>query len=119
MSTFPLLETGAVTQYPAYSGSAQSVSVVRFLDASDQRWRSQGRAFRRWQINLQLLSDNEVTALEAFFEGHLGEYMPFVFTDPFTGESVPNCRLGDAEMTTQYDGPNSGATAVWIVETNG
>ena len=119
MPTFPLLQTGAVTQYPAAFSSSQQVAIVRFLDSSDQRWRSQGRALRSWQIDLSLLSESELSSLGNFFESQMGEYATFVFTDPLSGVVVPNCRVGDGSLTLQYDGPNSGTASLWIVETNG
>lgn len=119
MSNFPLLQTGAVTQYPGAISSSQPVAIVRFLDASDQRWRLQAKALRSWSIRLALLTDAELWAIEEFFESQLGQYTVFTFTDPYTGQAVPNCRVSDPTLTTQYNGPNNGTTTLWIVETNG
>jgi hypothetical protein len=119
MATFPLLKTGSVTQYPAYSATSESISIVRFMDGADQRWRSQGKSLRRWQVSLQLLSDDEIFAIESFFEEQAAEYTSFVFTDPLSGAAVPNCRIGDSSLMTEYEGPNSGTVSLWIVETNG
>lgn len=119
MATFPPLQTGAVTQYPASYTSTQPVSIVRFLDSTDQRWMTQGAPLRSWQINLALVSEAELFSIESFFESQDGQYTTFTFTDPFTGQAVANCRFGDASITTEYDAPNSGRTSFWVIETNG
>src|SRR5689334_17144142 len=104
MAAFPLLQTGSVTQYPAYSANSENISVVRFLDGTDQRWRSQGRPLRKWHVNLQLLTDAEMSAIESFFRQVEGEYTSFAFTDPISGIAVPNCRIADPSLTTEYKG---------------
>ncbi len=119
MANFPLLQTGAVTQYPAAVTYSESVAIVRFLDATDQRWRSQGKPLRAWRIDLALLGEVEIRSIDAFFESQSGGYSTFVFQDPFSGHAVPNCRMSSSSLTTEYDATNSGSTSLWIVETNG
>ena len=67
MASFPVLATGAITQYPAAVSTGQAVHVIRFLDASDQRHLLQPRTYRQWQIRLDLLKETEIQALEEFF----------------------------------------------------
>ncbi len=119
MADFPLLSTGAITQYPLGVSVGQPTQVIRFLDGSDQRYRGRGRMLRRWHIKLSLLNETEVQQLEAFFISQLGDYMPFSFPDPVSGTSVPNCRFGDAAMLSEYLATDVEATAFWVVETNG
>ena len=119
MATFPLLNTGAVTQYPMRVETGQAVQAVRFLDGSEQRFLNQGRQFRRWEINLTQLSESEIYAIEDFFEQQSGDYSLFVFPDPSTQQNVLNCRLANAEFAMQISGLNSATTNFWVIETNG
>jgi hypothetical protein len=119
MANFPQLSSGAVTQYPTPLAAGQGVMVVRFLDGSDQRCLLQGRALRQWLINLNLLNESEMQQVEAFFATQQGNYSAFSFPDPFTGTSVPNCRIGSPLLQTNYISPDITGTAFWIIETNG
>jgi hypothetical protein len=119
MPTFPKLSTGAVAQYPLSRGTSYGVETVRFLDGSQQRCLTRGKKLRRWLIALQQLSESELQQVEQFFDAALGNFSLFYFIDPVTGESVPNCRLSAATLKTQYVAEGSGATALWIEETNG
>ena len=119
MADFPLLSSGAITQYPAPLTSGQATQVIRFLDGSDQRFLVQGRVFRSWEIRLDLLNNQEIQKLEAFFVSGQGDYSPFVFPDPFTGTSVPKCRIGAPRLITEYIGEDINSTSLWVIETNG
>jgi len=119
MATFPTLSTGSVSQYPMPLGAGQTVDVIRFLDGSDQRYLNQGRMLRQWLIRLDLLNDAEIQTLEAFFTAQSGDYSSFTFPDPFSGNSVPNCRFAAPELVSEYVGADISSTSFWVVETNG
>jgi hypothetical protein len=119
MTSFPLLTSGAVTQYPADSSLVQSVGVIRFMDGTDQRFLRTGRQLRRWRIDATLLSEKEVSALELFFSAQKGVFSPFTFMDPASNTEIPNCRLATSEMITEYFAANNNSTSFWIMETNG
>ena len=119
MLSFPILSTGAVTQYPVVITSGQATQVIAFLDGTDQRYRLQGRSLRMWQIRLEALNEDETHALEDFFDAQMGDYSPFSFPDPYSGNLVPNCRFAEAGLESQYTGVDTAATNFWIVETNG
>jgi hypothetical protein len=119
MANFPFLTSGAVTQYPALIVSGQRVQVIPFLDASDQRYVVQPRALRQWQIRLDLLNENEIQALEAFFIAQSGDYSPFNFPDPFSNTTVSNCRLAAPGFVSEYVGVDVTSTSFWVIETNG
>jgi hypothetical protein len=116
---FPILSTGAVTQYGAPVGSVWPAQVIRFVDGSDQRFLASGQAFRRWLIDLRLLNESEIASVEAFFNALGGEFTTFTFPDPISGSSVPNCRLGAPELISDYQDVDTAATSMWVVETNG
>jgi len=119
MTTFPTLTSGAVTQYPLLQNTGQAVEVVRFLDGTDQRYLMQGRTLRQWQIRLSLLSDSEIQQIEGFFNQQQGDYATFIFPDPISGATVPNCRFGAPGLLTEYVGAGSSSTSFWVIETNG
>jgi hypothetical protein len=119
MSTFPLLKSGAVSQYPTTVTQAQPVQVIRFVDGTDQRFLSQGSIRREWQIDLTQLDEAEIYALEQFFVEQQGIYSTFSFPDPISGTNVPNCRFATSQLVTGYLGPDLSSTALQIIETNG
>jgi hypothetical protein len=100
-------------------GAVWPAQVIRFLDGTDQRFLASGGPLRRWLIDLQLLNESEVAALEAFFVALGGEYSTFTFPDPISGVGVLNCRLGAPELISEYQGVDIAATSMWVVETNG
>jgi hypothetical protein len=116
---FPTLSSGAVAQYGSPIGSVWPAQIIRFLDGTDQRFLASGRSFRRWLIDLRLLNESEVAAVEAFFTTVGGEYSTFTFPDPVSGIGVPNCRVGAPELISEYQGVDIAATSLWVVETNG
>jgi hypothetical protein len=91
VAEFPVLKTGAITQYPAARSLHFETEVVRFLDGAEQRFRKHKAALRRWVIRLDLLSDEEMYALEAFFTSEQGRFGEFGFTDPHDNTHYPKC----------------------------
>ena len=89
MPDFPVLKTGAATQYPLHRSTRFQTGAVQFLDGSRQRYRIFGAGHRRWNIQLDCLDDAELAALTAFLETQ--GTTPFAFTDPATGQTVPRC----------------------------
>ena len=119
MAHFPLLNTGAVSQYPLGVARSRPAQVMTFLDGSDQRYRTRGRSLRQWRIDLTLLNEDEMQMLESFFAAQFGEYSKFTFADPLSGVDVPNCRFGQDTFESAAEGVDNGSTGFWIVETNG
>lgn len=119
MADFPLLSTGVVAQYPVSRAGTYATEIIQFLDGSEQRCMTRGKLLRRWQLTLTQLNDGELLAIEQFFESAQGNFGLFTFTDPITGSSIPNCRLQDSSVLTQYLALGSGSAVVVIEETNG
>jgi hypothetical protein len=119
VATFPLLSSGAITQYPIPLTTGQAVQIIRFLDGSDQRYLAQGKMLRSWEIRLDLLNESEIQRIEEFFTLQQGDYSRFTFADPFTGSDVPNCRLGAAGLVSDYLGVDASSTSLWVLETHG
>jgi hypothetical protein len=116
MATFPQLSSGAVAQYPTGMVSSQGVQVIRFLDGTDQRFLSQPRALRQWQIQLDLLNEAEIAEVEAFFDETQGDASSFTFPDPISGSPVSNCYLASPSMASQYIGVDHSAASLWVIE---
>jgi hypothetical protein len=116
---FPILSTGAVAQYGSPLGVVWPAQVIRFLDGTDQRFLASGLPLRRWLIDLRLLNESEIAAVEVFFSAVGGEYSTFTFPDPVSGVGVPNCRVGAPELISEYQAVDIAATSLWVVETNG
>lgn len=119
MATFPILSTGSITQYPLSKGTGFSVDVTRFLDGSDQRCLARGKRLRRWAIQLSKLTEPELADLEQFFEQSQGNFGHFEFVDPLTGETVPNCRLANPTIVTEYLAAGNGSASLSVVENYG
>ncbi|MFL6352383.1 MAG: DUF2460 domain-containing protein [Bryobacteraceae bacterium] len=117
MATFPVLSSGAITQYPSPITIGQAAQVIRFLDGSDQRYLAQGTPLRSWEIRLDMLNEAEIQKVEEFFTLQRGDYSPFVFPDPFTGGDVQNCRLGAAALVSDFLGVDTSSTSFWVLET--
>lgn len=119
MAIFPSLGSGAVTQYPTVLSTGQAAQVIRFLDGSDQRYLTQGRTYRQWQIRLDLLNETEIGQLEAFFAEQEGDFSLFVFPDPVSGTDVPNCRIAAPSLVSAYVGVDISSASLVVIETNG
>jgi len=89
MSTFPVLKTGAVAQYPWTATTRYATEAVQFLDGSRQTFRLFPKALRRWTVQLDALDEQELDAFISFVEAQGSD--PFTFTDPATATAVVNC----------------------------
>ncbi len=119
MAAFPILSSGAVTQYPTGLTSGQGARVIRFLDGSDQRYLTRPKMLRQWEIHLDLLNETETQQLEAFFTDVRGDFSPFTFPDPISGTNVPSCRLAAPGLISEYVGVDNSSTSFWVIETYG
>jgi hypothetical protein len=118
MASFPTLKTGAIAQYPAGREIRFSTHVIRFLSGQEQRYRQQACARRQWLIELHRLDEEELEALEAFFQSVQGQAGSFEFTDPFDQTVHSNCTMGHAWLEIGWTGPNEGHAAL-VVTANG
>src|ERR1039457_3037632 len=78
---FPTLKTGAVMQYPAKRTLQFNTDAIRFLDGTEQRFRDNPSVLHRWTIQLDLLDESELAALDQFFISNQGRFGSFSFTD--------------------------------------
>ncbi len=115
MQTFPKLKTGAVQQYPAKRSSRFGTQIVRFLDGTEQRYRS-APILRTWVISLDLVDAGEIADLEQFFVDRQGAFESFAFTDPFDGLEYPDCSFEKDELSSEFREELRGKTELIIRE---
>jgi hypothetical protein len=112
--SFPLLKSGARAQYPLDFGVRFATQAVRFLDGSQQRFRLYGAGLRRWTLKLDLLDEQELSAVIAFAEQQGSA--PFAFTDPITGAVASNCVIFGEQLGVTMKAEMSGQTTIVIEE---
>jgi hypothetical protein len=113
---FPTLKTGAVAQYPAKRILQFNTDAIRFLDGTEQRFRDNSSVLHRWTIQLDLLDESELAALDQFFVSNQGRFGSFSFTDPWDGTLYTNCSLVEDTFGFQLKGEMQGATALTICQ---
>lgn len=116
MSDFPLLKSGAVAQYPIRKSVYYSTQVMTFVDGSEQRLRDYPAPIRSWVIQLDLLDEAELSALEQFFLTQQGRVGEFAFTDPWTDTVYPSCRLEEDSAVLKYLREGKGRTMLVVRE---
>lgn len=116
MNSFPSLNTGAVTQYPTTSATAFFNQVLQFIDGSEQRYPARARSLKRWNIQLDLLDEDETSRLIEFFAGLSGPAGSFSFTDPATGTIYLDCSFEADDFSMHIRVGNRGATTFSIRE---
>ncbi len=114
MSAFPTLKSGAVAQYPLRREISYRTAEVRFLDGSAQRFRLRGARARRWTIRLDLLGEDELSALEEFFLARSGRMESFAFVDPRDGAAYQDCSFENEEAEFGMTGTMHGRTELIV-----
>lgn len=115
-TSFPVLKTGAIIQYPADRTPQFSTQAYRFLDGSEQRFPGFPGVLQQWSIKLELLDEAEMENLREFFLSQEGRAGSFSFTDPWTGTVYSNCSFGSDTLSLVFQGPQNGGTQVVVKE---
>ena len=116
MNTFPILNTGAVVQYPAKSAVNSSTQVLQFVDGSAQRFPGYAASLQQWTVQLDQLNQDEMSQLYDFFTNLTGPAGSFSFTDPSTGIVYPDCSFGEDEFSMEVLPGDLGKTTFTIQE---
>lgn len=116
MNSFPALKTGAVMQYPAGRTVTFSTQTLRFFDGSEQRFADYGAPLHQWNIQLDLLDEAEMKAMETFFREMTGQSGAFSFTDPWDGQVYPSCSFGGDELDESFLAELRGRTSLLVIE---
>jgi len=99
MASFPKLKTNAIAQYPVARRERFQNQTVRFVDGGEQRYRDSAGARLEWDIQLSLLDEGELAAIEEFFLANQGAFGSFSFTDPWDAQVYDNCRVSADVLT--------------------
>ncbi len=89
-------------QYPAQKQLQYLTGVTRFLDGSEQRFRDFSDSFRYWVVNLQLLTEQELRQVQAFFDNQQGKFGVFTFVDPWDQTTYTNCSFAADLLEADY-----------------
>jgi phage-related protein len=117
MASFPKLRTEVVTQYSSKREIEQSTQVTRFLDGSEQRFQNMRHPSTRWLLHLHEISEQEMAAIEDFYQSNQGAAASFVFIDPWDGKEHPDCSF-EAESLELNMRDHGRCTATIIVRSN-
>jgi len=116
MNTFPILNTSAVTQYPAKSQASFGSQVLQFVDGSEQRFPGYTNPLTVWTVQLNLLDEDEMSRLAEFFSDLAGAAGSFAFTDPATGTVYPDCSFQEDAFSMNVLAGDRGKTTLTIRE---
>jgi Conserved hypothetical protein 2217 (DUF2460) len=119
MATFPKLKTGAVAQYPATRSPRFQNRMLRFIDGADQRYRDSAGVLHQWEIHLDDLDEREMAAVEGFFSDNQGCFGNFAFTDPWDGQTYPNCSFAADELDLISLMEMRGRASLKVIENRG
>ncbi len=104
MSTLPVLNTGAVLQFPASRSFSFSTTIVQFVDGQEQRYPAYAKPLHRWMIRFDALQEDELQRLIAFVGSVGGPVGTFSFTDPWDGVVYPSCSIEGQDTEAElYD----------------
>ena len=115
MPTLPLLKSGQIAQYPLRRSLRQNVDTVAFLDGAEQRCAT-SRPLHEWTIQLGLIDEQEMNAIETFVQQQQGQSGSFQFTDPSDGVQYGNCSLAMVVLDETFHGPGRSMTVLVIRE---
>ena len=116
MSTFPVLTTGAVIQFPATRATQFATDVVQFIDGSEQRFRAYAQSYHRWIINCDALDETELNNIRTFVQGVNGAVGVFSFIDPWDSTVYPKCSIEGDVLVELLVEPMQGQTSIVIRE---
>jgi hypothetical protein len=118
-TSFPILRTSAIAQYPATRNIRYQNQMLWFVDGTRQRYRDASGPLHRWVIQLDQLEEGEMAALERFFQDNEGCAGNFAFTDPWSGAVYPNCSFSEDEIELDTLAELKGRTSFTVQENRG
>ncbi len=117
--TFPRLRTNALAQYPAIRTLRFRNQVVQFVDGTAQRYRDSSGPLREWDIHVEQLDESELAAIGQFFAENQGAFGDFSFTDPWSGQTYPNCSFASDALGLTSLAEMQGRTSFTVKQNRG
>ena len=114
MADFPILKTGAVAQDGLTIAVGFGTRVLRFAGGGEQRFRERRGPRRRWVIRLEMLTDEEASALGVFLDSRQGRHGSFSFFDPWSSVVYPDCSLEQDSQEIEMREHARTAATIWI-----
>lgn len=99
MLVYPQLTSGALTQFPIQKSHGLRTVINGLADGSQIKLADPSGETTEWQLQYTDLSDEEASALEAFFESTEGSLNVFTFLDPTANLLAWSDHLNHAEWT--------------------
>ena len=113
--TFPNLSSGTVAKYPVVRSLIFPVKRVRFLDDTEQSWRT-APAINRWTLAYTKLSYADVTTLKTFFATQKGSF-DSTWSFSIDGATWTSMKFEDDRFSSQETGPNRHSVNLNISQT--
>lgn len=111
--TLPRLRTGAIAQYPVLSSIDFSTTVLHHVDGTEQRFPQFRRKVQRWEISLELLTEDELTQFRDFFDAAQVSGLPFSFVDEWNVEHL-ECVFEQSAFGSIVNGEQQNSTKLVI-----
>lgn len=108
-ASFPTLSQAHCTLYPCDRAISAPVHVAKFLNGSEQRWRT-APVLNEWMLLIRATSA-DVTAIQNFWDTVKGAY-DSTWTLTFDGETFTNCVFEADDLVIE----RPGASASWKVQ---
>ena len=115
---FPILNSGAILQYPARRAFEYSTEVTAFVDGSEQRFRKFNGSKRKWFVRLSQLTEDEMFRIRAFVVELGGAAQAFAFRDPWDSIQYPNCAMSEDSIELLFGEIGAGSTSLIIEQLN-
>lgn len=113
---FPRLRTGARAQYPTRRRIEYQTEVFRFVDGSEQRYRSASGGLRSWCLSFRQIDEQEAAGLRDLFAASQGGFGSFVFVDPWDGMQYEDCSLRRDELRLEWEDEGKIRTEIEVRE---
>lgn len=112
---FPTLSSGSVAAYPVRRTTSVATKKVRFLDDTEQRWRTVGQ-LDNWSLSFQHLKLVDIETLRTFFYARKGRF-DSTWTFAIDGSSYTLMAFDQDAFSYAETGPGIYSTELKIIQT--
>ncbi len=112
---FPTLKSGNTVFYPLVDTHSFGTDVVRFLDDSEQRWRTR-LMLRRFKLTCNDINPYDSALMLKFFRSQFGKFDP-TWSITFGGHTYPNCAFSSDDFKVTENKPNRHTLTFDVIQT--